>query len=160
MMMIPKSYTILLLAVGGFFTSSAGTPDFTGAWKGPKDLMINVCVDSQSQPYICHCGIFRTYGWVNFSTIVSTDSLIMVSRDEGSPSEGRFKIESDDRLTGILKMGGRGDEWYYNGKAELVRQKPIMPDKFYLQRRQGVSGNQDSSIKTIRNRLYFSVDGA
>ncbi len=123
-----KIYTTLLLAIGGFCTSFAGIANLTGAWKGPKDLMINVCVDNQSQPYICHCGIYRTFGWVNFSTTVSADSLIMVSTDTGSPFKGRFRIESGDRLVGKLEMGSPGDEWYYNGEAELVRQKPIMPE--------------------------------
>ncbi len=108
--------------------SSVFAANFEGAWKGPKELMVNLCIDGQKQPYVCHCGIFRTYGWMNFSTTVSGDSLIMVSTDVGSPFEGRFRIESDDRLSGTLIMGNPDDSWYYDGHAELIRQKPEMPD--------------------------------
>lgn len=99
-----------------------------GAWKGPKDLMINVCDDGQNQQYVCSCGIFRTWGWVNLSTTFSNDSIIIVSKEDGNPFEGRFRIESKDRLEGTLTMGNPGDEWYYNDRCELIRQKPLMPD--------------------------------
>lgn len=104
------------------------TQNLAGAWKGPNDLMINLCDDSQNKLYVCHCGIFRTFGWINFSTIVYADSLIMRSTDEGSPFDGHFKIESDDRLVGSLTMGNPDDPWYYNGNAELIRQAPERPD--------------------------------
>ncbi len=108
--------------------SHAEKVNLVGAWKGPKDLMVNLCVDNQKQPYVCYCGIFRTYGWINFSTIVSNDSLIMKSTDIGSPFEGRFRIDSDDRLSGTLSMGNPDDSWYYDGNVQLIRQKPEMPD--------------------------------
>ena len=104
------------------------TWNLVGAWKGPNDLMINLCYDGQDKLYVCHCGIFRTYGWINFSTTVTADSLVITSTDVGSPFDGRFKIESDDKLVGPLTMGNPDDPWYYNGNAELVRQKPEMPD--------------------------------
>lgn len=108
--------------------SRAETGNLTGAWEGPKDLMINVCDDGQNQQYVCSCGIFRTWGWVNLSTTFPSDSIIIVSKEDGNPFEGRFRIESNDRLEGILTMGNPGDEWYYNDRCELVRQKPEMPD--------------------------------
>lgn len=108
--------------------SYADTNNLTGAWKGPKDLMINVCDDNQNQQYVCSCGIFRTWGWVNLSTTFSNDSIIIVSEEIDNPFEGRFKIESNDRLEGTLTMGNPGDEWYYNDKCELMKQKPEMPD--------------------------------
>ncbi len=108
--------------------SHSETINLTGAWKGPKDLMVNLCVDNQKQPYVCFCGIFRAYGWINFSTTISNDSLIMTSTDIGSPFEGRFRIESDNTLSGTLTMGNPDDAWYYNGTAELIRQKPEMPE--------------------------------
>lgn len=106
----------------------AETTSLVGAWKGPGDLMINLCDDNHNRIYVCHCGIFRTYGWMNFSTIVSADSLVMMSTDVGSPFEGRFRIESEDKLMGSLTMGNPDDPWYYKGRAELVRQTPEMPD--------------------------------
>ncbi len=106
----------------------AETGNLTGAWKGPKDLMINVCDDGKNQQYVCSCGIFRTWGWVNLSTTFSNDSIIIVSKEDGNPFEGRFRIESKDRLEGNLTMGNPGDEWYYNDRCELIRQKPEMPD--------------------------------
>ena len=59
---------------------------------------------------------------------ISNDSIIIVSEEIGNPFEGRFKIESNDRLEGNLTMGNPGDEWYYNDKCELLKQKPEMPD--------------------------------
>lgn len=108
--------------------SHAETINLTGAWKGPKDLMINVCDNNQNQQYVCSCGIFRTWGWVNLSTTFSNDSIIIVSEEIDNPFEGRFKIESNDRLEGTLTMGNPGNEWYYNDKCELMKQKPEMPD--------------------------------
>ena len=106
----------------------AETGNLVGAWKGPKDLMITVCDDGQNQQYVCSCGIFRTCGWVNLSTSFSNDSIIIVSEEIGHPFEGKFKIESNDCLQGTLTMGNTGDEWYYNDRCELIREKPEMPD--------------------------------
>ena len=108
--------------------SHSETGNLAGAWKGPKDLMIDVCLNNQNQQYVCSCGIFRTWGWVNLSTTFSTDSIIIVSEEDGNPFEGRFRIKSDDRLEGTLTMGNPGDEWYYNDKCELIKEKPEMPD--------------------------------
>ena len=125
-----KRIYIAFIALANLSTpfSYAETGNLTGAWKGPKDLMMNVCDDNQNQQYVCSCGIFRTWGWANLSTTFSNDSIIIVSEEIGNPFEGRFKIESNDRLEGNLTMGNPGDEWYYNDKCELLKQKPEMPD--------------------------------
>ena len=98
-----------------------------GAWKGPNDLMVDLCVDNHNQLCVCSCGIFRAYGWNDCSTVVSGDSLIITSTDIYNPFEGRFKIESD-KLVGTLAMGNPDAAWYYMGSTELIKQKPIMPD--------------------------------
>ncbi|MEY8607146.1 MULTISPECIES: DUF4893 domain-containing protein [Muribaculaceae] len=121
-------YIATLIAISGFLTAFADTDNLTGAWKGPKDLMVNICIDNDKQLYVGYCGILRTYGWVDFSTSLTPDSLIIKSADIGSPFEGRFKIESDNRLVGKLEMGSHGDDWYFNGNAELVKEKPVMPE--------------------------------
>ncbi|MDE7443289.1 MAG: DUF4893 domain-containing protein, partial [Muribaculaceae bacterium] len=108
--------------------ANARSVNLTGAWKGPNDLMVNLCTDNQTQLYVCYCGIFRAYGWTNFSTVISGDSLIMTSTDAHAPFEGRFKIESVDRLVGTLTMGNPDDAWYYDGNATLLKQKPEMPE--------------------------------
>ena len=118
---------IAYCSISASFTHAA-TTDLTGAWKGPKDLMINFCLDNQNQPYVCWCGIYRTCGWMNLSTTFSNDSIIIISDEADLPFEGRFKIESNDRLEGVLAMGNPGDEWYYNDSCELIRQKPEMPE--------------------------------
>lgn len=125
--MSSKKYIATLIAISGFLTAFADTDNLTGAWKGPKDLMVNLCIDNDKQLYVGYCGILRTYGWVDFSTSLTPDSLIIKSADIGSPFEGRFKIESDNRLVGKLEMGSHGDDWYFNGNAELVKEKPVMP---------------------------------
>lgn len=126
--MSSKKYIATLIAISGFLTAFADTDNLTGAWKGPKDLMVNICIDNDKQLYVGYCGILRTYGWVDFSTSLTPDSLIIKSVDIGSPFEGRFKIESDNRLVGKLEMGSHGDDWYFNGNAELVKEKPVMPE--------------------------------
>lgn len=126
--MSSKKYIATLIAISGFLTAFADTDNLTGAWKGPKDLMVNLCIDNDKQLYVGYCGILRTYGWVDFSTSLTPDSLIIKSVDIGSPFEGRFKIESDNRLVGKLEMGSHGDDWYFNGNAELVKEKPVMPE--------------------------------
>ena len=126
--MSSKKYIATLIAISGFLTAFADTDNLTGAWKGPKDLMVNLCIDNDKQLYVGYCGILRTYGWVDFSTSLTLDSLIIKSADIGSPFEGRFKIESDNRLVGKLEMGSHGDDWYFNGNAELVKEKPVMPE--------------------------------
>ena len=126
--MSSKKYIATLIAISGFLTAFADTDNLTGAWKGPKDLMVNICIDNDKQLYVGYCGILRTYGWVDFSTSLTPDSLIIKSADIGSPFEGRFKIESDNRLVGKLEMGSPGDDWYFNGNAELVKEKPVMPE--------------------------------
>lgn len=126
--MSSKKYIATLIAISGFLTAFADTDNLTGAWKGPKDLMVNLCIDNDKQLYVGYCGILRTYGWVDFSTSLTPDSLIIKSADIRSPFEGRFKIESDNRLVGKLEMGSHGDDWYFNGNAELVKEKPVMPE--------------------------------
>lgn len=126
--MSSKKYIATLIAISGFLTAFADTDNLTGAWKGPKDLMVNICIDNDKQLYVGYCGILRTYGWVDFSTSLTPDSLIIKSTDIGSSFEGRFKIESDNRLVGKLEMGSHGDDWYFNGNAELVKEKPVMPE--------------------------------
>ena len=126
--MSSKKYIATLIAISGFLTAFADTDNLTGAWKGPKDLMVNLCIDNDKQLYVGYCGILRTYGWVDFTTSLTPDSLIIKSADIGSPFEGRFKIESDNRLVGKLEMGSTGDDWYFNGNAELVKEKPVMPE--------------------------------
>lgn len=126
--MSSKKYIATLIVISGFLTAFADTDNLTGAWKGPKDLMVNLCIDNDKQLYVGYCGILRTYGWVDFSTSLTLDSLIIKSADIGSPFEGRFKIESDNRLVGKLEMGSHGDDWYFNGNAELVKEKPVMPE--------------------------------
>lgn len=121
--------TALIISFSVFAPMIYGqTKKLEGAWKGPNDLMINLCDDGQNKLYVCQCGIFRTYGWINFSTILTADSLVMTSTDVGSPFEGRFKIESDSKLSGSLVMGNPDDEWYFSGNTELVKQTPEMPD--------------------------------
>lgn len=126
--MSSKKYIATLIAISGFLTAFADTDNLTGAWKGPKDLMVNLCIDNDKQLYVGYCGILRTYGWVDFTTSLTPDSLIIKSADIGSPFEGRFKIESDNRLVGKLEMGSHGDDWYFNGNAELVKEKPVVPE--------------------------------
>lgn len=126
--MSSKKYIATLIAISGFLTAFADTDNLTGAWKGPKDLMVNLCIDNDKQLYVGYCGILRTYGWVDFTTSLTPDSLIIKSADIGSPFEGRFKIEADNRLVGKLEMGSHGDDWYFNGNAELVKEKPVMPE--------------------------------
>lgn len=126
--MSSKKYIATLIAISGFLTAFADTDNLTGAWKGPKDLMVNLCIDNDKQLYVGYCGILRTYGWVDFTTSLTPDSLIIKSTDIGSSFEGRFKIESDNRLVGKLEMGSHGDDWYFNGNAELVKEKPLMPE--------------------------------
>lgn len=126
--MSSKKYIATLIVISGFLTAFADTDNLTGAWKGPKDLMVNLCIDNDKQLYVGYCGILRTYGWVDFTTSLTPDSLIIKSADIGSPFEGRFKIESDNRLVGKLEMGSHGDDWYFNGNAELVKEKPVMPE--------------------------------
>lgn len=127
------NHRLLLTALITYCSMSASlthadTASLTGAWKGPKDLMINVCLDNQDQQYVCWCGIFRTCGWMNLSTTFSNDSIIIISKEIGNPFDGRFKIESNDSLVGTLTMGNAGDEWYYNDRCELIKQKTEMPD--------------------------------
>lgn len=119
---------MVLSACGVVFLAQAKTPNLTGAWKGPKDLMINICETTDSQPYVCHCGIFRTFGWVDVASAMTGDSLLLKANDIGSPFEGKFRIEYDDRLTGSLIMGEPGEDWYFNGHAEFIREKPLMPE--------------------------------
>lgn len=118
----------LLLIYRSFLISFAEIPDIVGAWKGPDDLMINLCFDGSNNMYVCQCGIFRTFGWVNVEHEFRADSLLLKSTDYGSPFEGRFRIVSADRMIGTLKMGNPGEDWCYDGCAELAKEKPVMPE--------------------------------
>lgn len=151
-----NKYITSLIALCGFLTSSAETPNLIGAWKGPMDLMVNLCIDNDKQVYVGYCGILRTYGWVNFSTSLTPDSLIMKSTDIGSPFEGRFKIESDNRLVGKLEMGSPGDDWYFNGDVELVKEKPVMPENLDP-KLEGIVNPSDYSVLSRDKKIVWEV---
>ncbi|WP_300935722.1 hypothetical protein, partial [uncultured Muribaculum sp.] len=119
---------ILLLAICISTSAKAGNPNLVGAWQGPKELTINICALPENRLGMCHCGIFRTFGWADVALTVDGDSLMIKAKDYGSPLVGRFRIESAERLTGTLTMGNPGDDWYFNGLAEFIKQKPIMPE--------------------------------
>lgn len=123
-----KKLLIVLLIVSIFTSVKADDADMAGAWKGPKDLMINVCIGPENRINVCYCGIFRTFGWGDISSAIEGDSLTFKANDAGSPLHGRFLIESSDRMRGILTMGSPGEEWYFSGQTELIKQKPIMPE--------------------------------
>ena len=151
-----NKFIVTLLSFCGFLTSFAGISTLPGAWKGPNDLMINLGTDGQNHLYVCYCGIFCTFGWVDFTTTLTSDSLIMISTDTGQPFEARFKIESDNRLVGMLKMGNPGDEWFFNGNTELVRQKPIMPDNLN-QELEGVILPSDYGVLSRDKEIAWEV---
>lgn len=154
--MSSKKYIATLIAISGFLTAFADTDNLTGAWKGPKDLMVNLCIDNDKQLYVGYCGILRTYGWVDFSTSLTPDSLIIKSADIGSPFEGRFKIESDNRLVGKLEMGSHGDDWYFNGNAELVKEKPVMPENLNP-KLEGIVNPSDYSALSRSKKMVWEV---
>ncbi len=54
--MSSKKYIATLIAISGFLTAFADTDNLTGAWKGPKDLMVNLCIDNDKQLYVGYCG--------------------------------------------------------------------------------------------------------
>lgn len=151
-----NKFIVTLLSFCGFLTSFTGISTLPGAWKGPNDLMINLGTDGQNHLYVCYCGIFRTFGWVDFTTTLTSDSLIMISTDTGQPFEARFKIESDNRLVGMLKMGNPGDEWFFNGNTELVRQKPIMPDNLN-QELEGIIFPSDYGVLSRDKEIAWEV---
>ena len=154
--MSSKKYIATLIAISGFLTAFADTDNLTGAWKGPKNLMVNLCIDNNKQLYVGYCGILRTYGWVDFSTSLTPDSLIMKSTDIGSPFEGRFKIESGNRLVGKLEMGSPGDDWYFNGNAELVKEMPVMPENLNP-KLEGIVNPSDYSALSRSKKMAWEV---
>lgn len=123
-----KILSILLLAISIFTSAKAENLNLVGAWQGPKELMLNICALPENQVNVCYCGIFRTFGWVDVALTIDGDSLMIKAKDYGSPLEGRFRIESAERLTGTLTMGNPGEDWYFSGPTEFIKQKPVMPD--------------------------------
>lgn len=111
-----------------FVASFAQNQDLTGAWEGPNELTMTICTDNGNRQSVCYCGIYRTIGWVDVASEIIGDSLIMTAEHADSPLEGRFRIVSQERMTGTLTTGKPGESWYFNGSAELVKQKPYMPD--------------------------------
>lgn len=146
----------LLLTCGVIISSLAEVSNLVGAWKGPKDLMINLCFDSENNLYVCQCGIFRTFGWVNVGYSVEGDSLFLKSTDYGSPFVGRFCIVSNDKMTGTLTMGNPGEDWYYNGAAMLSKEKPVLPENINHQL-EGVINESDHDVLSLDRDLAWNV---
>lgn len=118
----------ILVATSAFVPAYSAQRDLTGAWEGPGDIMVNICADNDNRQSVCYCGIYRTIGWVDINSEIKGDSLIMTAEQVGCPLEGRFRIESDELMTGTLTAGKPEDSWYFNGRADLVKQKPYMPE--------------------------------
>ncbi|MDE6324111.1 MAG: hypothetical protein K2L85_08295, partial [Paramuribaculum sp.] len=117
-----------LLANAALLPALAETRNLAGAWVGPNDLIVTICTDNDSIPSVCYCGIYRTIGWVDVRSEINGDSLIMTAEHAGSPLEGRFRIVSDERMTGTLSTGNPDESWFFTGPAELTKQKPYMPE--------------------------------
>lgn len=124
-----KSLSVILLFIFSMFASiRAQTYNLVGAWKGPKDLMVNFCSVADNQLSVCYCGIFRTYGWSDVALTVKGNSLIIKASDGDTPFEGHLCIEAVDKMTGTITMGHPCDDWYFSGETEFIKQKAIMPE--------------------------------
>lgn len=148
--------TTFLLTISGFLVSFAAIPDIVGAWKGPKELMINFCLDSENNLYVCQCGIFRTFGWDNVEYTVKGDSLLLKSTDSGNPFTGRFRIVSPYKMTGDMTMGNHGEDWYYDGSAELTKERPVMPGNLN-HKLEGIVNESDYGVLSLDRELIWNV---
>ena len=131
--------------------------DLIGAWKCPKDLMVNICEVPDSRISVCDCGIFRTFGWVDVAVAIKGDSLIIKANDVDSPFEGRLRIESADRLSGTLTMGYPGEEWYFSGSTEFIKQKPIMPENLNHQLEDIIDSSDYGVLANCRDIVWDAL---
>lgn len=151
-----RALPVVLLMCGASAPAFAEESSLQGAWSGPKDLVVNICTDGESRLYVCSCGIFRTFGWVDVDMTVNGDSLMLRAKDVDAPFEGCLRMESADRLTGTITMGHPGEDWYYSGRTELVRQKPPMPENLNPEL-EGIVRTSDYGVLSIDGYLAWEV---
>ena len=102
----------------------AQTPNITGDWDGPNDLILHFTYNPTTKKVkVDYCGIYRVMEWHPTATIENGYLVLTQSKDsDGNSFNGRLRIESKDKMSGSLTMSSYG-ETSFSGNATFIRSK-------------------------------------
>lgn len=125
----------------------AQTPNITGDWDGPNDLILHFTYNPTTKKVkVDYCGIYRVMEWHPTARIENGYLVLTQSKDgDGNSFNGRLRIESKDKMSGSLTMISYG-ETSFSGNATFTRSKiPYYSDMM------GMPGNNpdiDTSLES------------
>lgn len=125
----------------------AQTPNITGDWDGPNDLILHFTYNPTTKKVkVDYCGIYRVMEWHPTARIENGYLVLTQSKDgDGNSFNGRLRIESKDKMSGSLAMISYG-ETSFSGNATFTRSKiPYYSDMM------GMPGNNpdiDTSLES------------
>lgn len=141
-----------LLSVLAFLTAFsiglfAQTPNITGDWDGPNDLILHFTYNPTTKKVkVDYCGIYRVMEWHPTARIENGYLVLTQSKDsDGNSFNGRLRIDSKDKMTGSLSMISYG-ETSFSGNATFTRSKTP-----YYSEMMGMPGNNpdiDTSLES------------
>lgn len=102
----------------------AQTPNITGDWDGPNDLILHFTYNPTTKKVkVDYCGIYRVMEWHPTAKIENGYLVLTQSKDsDGNSFNGRLRIESKDKMSGSLTMTSYG-ETSFSGNATFTRSK-------------------------------------
>lgn len=102
----------------------AQTPNITGDWDGPNDLILHFTYNSTTKKVkVDYCGIYRIMEWHPTARIENGYLVLTQSKDgDGNSFNGRLRIDSKDKMSGSITMISYG-ETSFSGNATFTRSK-------------------------------------
>lgn len=140
-------FIILSIMIGCRFGLFAQTPNISGDWDGPNDLILHFTYNPTTKNVkVDYCGIYRVMEWNPTAKIENGYLVLTQSKDsDGNSFNGRLRIESKDKMSGSLSMISYG-ETSFSGNATFTRSK--IP---YYSEMMGMPGNNpdiDTSLES------------
>lgn len=132
-----KQLLSIFLSLMWVSTSFAQTPNISGDWDGPNDLILHFTYNpSTKKVAVDYCGIYRNIEWSPTARIENGYLVLTQNRDnDGNSFSARLHIDSKDKMTGNISMKGYGES-LFNGTASITRSSQP-----YYSQIMGIPGN-------------------
>lgn len=137
----------------------AQTPNISGDWDGPNDLILHFTYNpSTKKVAVDYCGIYRNIEWSPTARIENGYLVLTQNRDnDGNSFSARLHIDSKDKMTGNISMKGYGES-LFNGTASITRSSQP-----YYSQIMGIPGNNpdiDTSLASCSQSSDYELNYA
>lgn len=151
--------SLLLSLVAVCISFAQTTPNISGDWDGPNDLILHFTYNPTTKKVkVDYCGIYRVMEWDPTAKIENGYLVLTQSKDrDGTSFSGRLWIESKDKMSGSLTMTSYG-ETSFSGNATFTRSKTP-----YYSEMMGIPGNNpdiDTSLASCSQSSDYELNYA